>query len=227
MLPETMWKYLSGNDMQRKLLITEIFHSIQGEGLLMGVPMMFIRTNRCNLRCRWCDSTYTFTGGKEIPLQELVETSTGCREEWICLTGGEPLLQREALDFVRSVTQAGKSVLIETSGSLPVDEFTKFENVVIDMDVKTPSSGEEKSLRLGNLDSLRKTDYIKFVIADKKDYLFASDFILHHNLKCEAVFQPAWGTEMKWIAESVLKDGLNVRVLPQLHKLIWGDRRGV
>ncbi|MEM0157474.1 MAG: radical SAM protein [Thermoplasmataceae archaeon] len=227
MLPETTWKYLSGYDMQRKLLITEIFHSIQGEGPYMGIPMMFIRTNRCNLRCRWCDSTYTFTDGKEVPLQELVETASGCMEEWVCLTGGEPLLQREALDFVRSVTMAGKSVLIETSGSLPVDEYTKLENVVIDMDVKTPSSGEEKSLRLSNLDCLRKTDYIKFVIADEKDYAFASNFILHNDLRCEAVFQPAWGTEIKWIAESVLKDHLRVRVLPQLHKLIWGERRGV
>ena len=94
--------------MHRKLLITEIFHSIQGEGLLMGIPMIFIRTNRCNLRCKWCDSTYTFTGGKEIPLQELVDTASGAGEEWICLTGGEPLLQREAPEFVRAVTRAGK-----------------------------------------------------------------------------------------------------------------------
>ena len=213
--------------MLRKLLITEIFHSIQGEGLLMGIPMIFIRTNGCNLRCKWCDSTYTFTGGKEIPLQELVDTASGAGEEWICLTGGEPLLQREAPEFVRAVTRAGKKVLIETSGSLPVDEYTKIENVAIDMDVKTPSSGEEKSLRLGNIELLRKSDYIKFVIADENDYAFATDFLSKHHLRCEAVFQPAWGTDIKWLAESVLKQGLNVRVLPQLHKIIWGERRGV
>lgn len=213
--------------MHRMLLITEIFHSIQGEGLLIGVPMIFIRTNRCNLRCKWCDSTYTFTGGEEIPFQELVDTASGAGEEWICLTGGEPLLQREAPDFVRTVTSGGKKVLIETSGSLPVDEYTKIENVVIDMDVKTPSSGEEKSLRLGNLEHLRKTDYLKFVIADENDYAFATDFLSQHDVRCEAVFQPAWGTDLKWLTESVLKQGLHVRVLPQLHKLIWGDRRGV
>ncbi len=213
--------------MQRKLLITEIFHSIQGEGLLMGIPMIFVRTNRCNLRCRWCDSTYTFTGGREIPLQELLETASVAQEEWICLTGGEPLLQREAPDFVKGATMAGKKVLIETSGSLPVDEYTKIDNTVIDMDVKTPSSGEEKSLRLSNLEHLRKSDYIKFVIADENDYAFATDFVLQHDLGCEAVFQPAWGTDIRWLAESVLKRGLKVRVLPQLHKLIWGDRRGV
>jgi 7-carboxy-7-deazaguanine synthase len=222
-----MWKYLSGIDMHRKLLITEIFHSIQGEGLLMGIPMIFIRTNRCNLRCKWCDSTYTFTGGKEIPLQDLVDTASAAGEEWVCLTGGEPLLQRESPEFVRTITAKGKKVLIETSGSLPVDEYTKMENVAIDMDVKTPSSGEEKSLRLDNLGLLRKSDYVKFVISDENDYAFATDFLSQHSLRCEAVFQPAWGTDMKWLAESVLKQGINVRVLPQLHKLIWGERRGV
>jgi 7-carboxy-7-deazaguanine synthase len=222
-----MWKYLSGYDMHRKLLITEIFHSIQGEGLYMGIPMLFIRTNRCNLRCKWCDSTYTFTGGEEIPLQELVRTASESWEEWVCLTGGEPLLQREAPEFVKTVTARGKKVLIETSGSLPVDEYTKIENAVIDMDVKTPSSGEEKSLRLSNPEHLRKPDYVKFVIADENDYAFATDFMSKHNLRCEAVFQPAWGTDIRWLAESVLKQGLSVRVLPQLHKLIWGERRGV
>jgi 7-carboxy-7-deazaguanine synthase len=211
------------------LRLTETFHSIQGEGTLIGIPMFFVRTNRCNLRCKWCDSTYTFEGGSEKEIPELVSEVREAKEDWICFTGGEPLLQRDAEEFVVKIVEAGKKVLIETSGSLPVNKFTSISGTVIDMDVKTPSSGEENSIHLPNLSLLRPSDYIKFVIQDDNDYQYAKNFLNSHKdeIKCEIVFQPAWGTDLKWLVESTLSDDLQVRVLTQMHKLIWGEISGV
>ncbi len=209
------------------LLITEIFQSIQGEGRYIGIPMLFIRTNRCNLRCRWCDSTYTFQGGNEVTLQELAGRVKEYGHEWVCFTGGEPLLQREALQFVDLAHDLGKNVLLETGGSLSVKEMTRRDSVYIDMDIKTPSSGEENSLLKENLNYLREQDYIKFVISDKNDLEYSIRFLQDNSLNVEALFQPAWGTSLQWIAEEVLGRGINARVLPQLHKIIWGERRGV
>ena len=207
--------------------ITEIFHSIQGEGHLIGEPMLFVRTNGCNLRCRWCDSTYTFQGGKETSLDELVGIVAKSDEKWVCFTGGEPLLQRDTPEFLERCTDLGKRVLIETGGSLSIEKCLFSNQTMVDMDIKTPSSGEDKSLFRRNLDLLRDHDYIKFVIADKDDYKFSRDFLKGLNRHINSVFQPAWGTDLKWIAGKVLEDQLNVRVLPQLHKIIWGEVRGV
>lgn len=209
------------------LLITEIFSSIQGEGRYIGIPMLFVRTNRCNLRCRWCDSTYTFQGGREMPLDDLAKTMKDCRHDWICFTGGEPLLQREAIQFVDLAHELGRKVLLETGGSISIREMVKREHVFIDMDIKTPSSGEEKSLLMENLSYLRDQDYIKFVISDQDDLDYSIQFLDQHSPAVEALFQPAWGTSLQWITEEVLKRGINARVLPQLHKIIWGERRGV
>jgi len=189
--------------------------------------MLFVRTNGCNLRCRWCDSTYTFSGGREIPLNELMENVAQAKEKWVCFTGGEPLLQRETPDFLKRCTELGKKVLVETGGSLSIEKCLLSGDIMIDMDIKTPSSGEEASLYRRNLDLLRDHDYIKFVIADQNDYDFARDFIRGLNRHINSVFQPAWGTDLKWLAGKVLDDQLDVRVLTQLHKIIWGDMRGV
>lgn len=209
------------------MLITETFESIQGEGPYMGVPMMFVRTNRCNLRCKWCDSTYTFSGGRELMLEILLSKVHESSSEWVCFTGGEPLLQRDSPDFVKGVVSMGKHVLIETGGSLAIDEYVKLENTVIDMDIKTPSSGEEKSLRVENLNILRESDYIKFVISSQQDYEYAEEFVKNLNRRINVVFQPAWGADLRGLTEKVLRSGLQVRVLPQLHKIIWGEIRGV
>lgn len=207
--------------------ITEIFHSIQGEGIYMGIPMLFVRTNRCNLRCKWCDSTYTFTGGYEMSLQDLLDTVRQAREKWVCFTGGEPLIQSEAEDFVHSVAEMGRSVLIETSGSIDISRYVFTPSVSIDMDVKTPSSGEEKSFRPKNLEFIRSNDYLKFVIADIADYEFSRNFLVNMERDINVVFQPAWGADAKFLVESVISDGLNVRVLPQFHKYVWGEIHGV
>lgn len=191
--------------------------------------MFFVRTNRCNLRCKWCDSSYTFQGGFEKNIQELVKEVNGVPEEWICFTGGEPLLQRDAPEFITRIVESGKKVLIETGGSLPVHKFVSITGTVIDMDVKTPSSGEEKSIHLPNLSELRPSDYIKFVIQDEADYSYAKDFISEYatDIRCGIVLQPAWGTDLKWLVESAIRDGLKARVLTQLHKIIWGEVPGV
>ena len=209
------------------MLITEIFKSLQGEGPFIGIPMLFVRTNRCNLRCKWCDSSYTFYGGHEVPLDDLLAEVASSGLDWVCFTGGEPLLQREALDFVRKVCESGKNVLIETSGSLPVKDYAAIKNSFIDMDIKTPSSGEDASLYQDNLFVLRKQDYAKFVVSDEKDYEFAKNYLQKLPVPLQIVFQPVWGKDLKWLAEKVLADGLPVRVLTQLHKLIWGEIPGV
>ncbi len=208
------------------MLLTEVFHSIQGEGPHTGIPMFFVRTNRCNLRCSWCDSTYTFDNGYEIPLDELLEQVEQTWEDWICLTGGEPLLQPEALEFVKKVTSMGKSVLIETGGSLPVREFCSVPGTVIDMDVKTPSSGEEKRTLPSNLGHLRKDDYIKFVISDEADYRFAISFISENRYSGTCVFQPSYGSDARWLAERMLQDRIHSRFMVQMHKQLWGEERG-
>lgn len=209
------------------MLITETFTSIQGEGRYIGIPMMFIRTNRCNLRCTWCDSTYTFQGGEEIPLKDLIETVRNYPNQWVCFTGGEPLLQREALEFVDALGSMGKKILLETGGSLPIMKMAERDWVFIDMDVKTPSSGEQNTLHMENLKFLREQDYIKFVIKDGTDLQYAFDFLDRYRPSVETLFQPAWGTSVTWLAEEVLRSNRNIRVLLQLHKIIWGERRGV
>lgn len=209
------------------VLITETFESIQGEGPMIGMPMMFVRTNRCNLRCTWCDSTYTFSGGHEYPVEYLLSKVSDSSRNWVCFTGGEPLIQRDAITFIQGVVDSGKKVLLETGGSISIGEVVRIENTVIDMDIKTPSSGEEKSLLMENIELLRPTDYIKFVIADDRDFDYALAFLSTINRDIQAVMQPAWGSSLKDLTEKAMKLELNVRILPQLHKIIWGEIPGV
>jgi 7-carboxy-7-deazaguanine synthase len=163
----------------------------------------------------------------EIPLDQLIETVREYPNTWVCFTGGEPLLQRDALEFVDAIGGIGKKVLLETGGSLSVRKMAERDWVFIDMDIKTPSSGEEKTLHLENLKFLREQDYIKFVIKDEKDLQYSMNFLDQHEPTIEALFQPAWGTSVAWLTEEVLRSHRNVGVLPQFHKIIWGERRGV
>lgn len=208
------------------MLITETFHSIQGEGLLTGYPMFFVRTNKCNLRCDWCDSKYTFENGTETAIENLINQCSEAWEKWICFTGGEPLIQREALQFVKVLTTIGKNVLIETGGSIPIKEYAGVAGTVIDMDVKTPSSKEQNSTLPENLNYLRDIDYLKFVIMNRDDYNYAVSFLKKYGFNGNVVFQPAYGIDFSWIPVRMLEDHLNARFMVQLHKLIWGESRG-
>lgn len=162
-----------------------------------------------------------------MSLEEILEIVRKTGEEWVCFTGGEPLIQKEALAFVGSVAEIGKKVLIETSGSIDVGKYVFSDSVSIDMDVKTPSSQEEDSFLPGNLKYLRENDYLKFVISDAVDYDFSKNFLQRLDGRVNVVFQPTWGSDAKFLVESVIRDQLRVRVLPQFHKYVWGEIPGV
>lgn len=210
------------------LRVTEIFHSIQGESTHAGRPCAFVRLTGCNLRCRWCDSDYTFTGGDRMSVDEIVEQvkSYGCR--LVEITGGEPLAQSESLDLMRRLCDDGFEVLLETSGSIdiaPVDS-----RVAIILDIKCPGSGEVERNRWENLAHLKPADEIKFVIADRADYEWARQTIDERKLRSRTLLlSPVWGElELQSLAEWMLADRLPARLQTQLHKHIWGaDRRGV
>jgi len=210
------------------LRITEIFHSIQGESTHAGRPCVFVRLTGCNLRCRWCDSEYTFTGGEKMTLNDVMErvASYGCR--LVEITGGEPLAQSEAFDLIKRLCNDGYEVLIETSGSIdvtPVDERAK-----IILDVKCPGSGEVEKNRWSNIDHLRAHDEIKFVLADRSDYEWARKVIEERNLtRWTILFSPVWGElGLQPLAEWMLADRVPARLQTQLHKHIWGaDVHGV
>lgn len=209
------------------MIVNEIFFSLQGEGKDIGRPAVFIRLTGCNLRCRWCDTTYAFYDGREMEIDAIMEDVKKYGIKRVCITGGEPLLQKDELALlVDELLKGGYEISIETNGSLPIDWID--ERVMISMDWKTPSSGESKKMLEDNLTNLRKKDQLKFVIADDRDYGYAKKFLKEKGdlLGCEVIFQPVGGTDIREIAEKVLRDGLDVRVLPQLHKLIWGNERG-
>ncbi|BAB59441.1 hypothetical protein [Thermoplasma volcanium GSS1] len=209
------------------MLITEIFHSIQGEGTLIGIPMLFVRTNVCNIRCEWCDTKYSFYGGREIALSDILNIVKEAKEQWVCFTGGEPLVQRDALSFVEGSLKLGKKILIETNGTVPIRNFTISDNIVLDVDVKSPSAKVRKPFLEENLKYIRDTDYLKIVIKDREDLDFAINFIRGHRKNLNYVLQPAWGSDIRMIADAIVETDLNVRVLPQLHKIMYGEMRGV
>ena len=212
----------------RDMRITEIFHSIQGESSHAGRPCAFVRLAGCNLRCRWCDSEYTFTGGDVMSVDDVVKQvkSYGCK--LVEVTGGEPLAQKESLDLMRRLCDDGFEVLLETSGSIDIAPVDK--RVTIILDIKCPCSGEAEKNRWENLEHLKPNDEIKFVIADRGDYDWARSVIDEKDLRRRTVLMsPVWGEmELKSLAEWMLADRLPARLQTQLHKHIWGaEARGV
>ena len=206
--------------------IIEMFHSFQGEGPHTGARTVFIRTARCNLRCAWCDTTYSFGDGTEISLEEILRRTEGFHAKDVCLTGGEPLLQSESPELARQLSQRGYQIVIETGGSLDISPYVRIPNVIISLDVKCPTSRMQDTLRMENLSHLRPQDVVKFVIADRSDYEYARGFLQEHPLPAQVVFQPVWGSHIRDLAEWTLSDQLDVRLMLQEHKFIWGDVRG-
>jgi 7-carboxy-7-deazaguanine synthase len=206
--------------------IIEVFHSIQGEGPLTGERTTFIRTARCNLRCSWCDTTYSFGPGRERSIPSLIREVTKNRTRNVCLTGGEPLLQRESVELVSRLSQRGVTTVIETGGSLDVSPYLRFPHVVLSVDVKCPSSRMETRNRWANLPLLREGDVIKFVIGDRKDYQYARRVLRTYRGPATLLFQPVWGSDAGRLADWVLADHLDVRVMLQEHKVLWGDVAG-
>src|SRR5262245_31575134 len=216
---------------RRKMRITEIFHSIQGESSYAGLACVFVRLTWCNLRCSWCDSEYTFTGGVEMTLDEIMEKVRGYECRLVEITGGEPLVQkRECAELVRRLCDEGYTVLVETGGSL--DASILDPRAVKIIDVKCPASGESDRNYWANLERLNPNYEIKFVIKDRNDFEYALDVIKNYRLDqppSRVLFSPVWGeVDLKDFAGWILQSGAGGRMQLQMHKYIWGpDERGV
>jgi 7-carboxy-7-deazaguanine synthase len=206
--------------------IIEVFYSLQGEGPLSGVRTSFIRTARCNLRCAWCDTTYSFGPGRERSIESLLHEVAGHRTKFACLTGGEPLLQSESVRLLKALGRKGITTVVETGGSLDVAPYLAIPHVVLSVDVKCPGSRMESHNRWENFPLLRPTDVAKFVVQDRTDYLYAKRAMREHPTRAQLIFQPVWGTNAGRLADWVLADHLDARVLLQEHKILWGDVPG-
>jgi len=218
--------------------ISEIYKSLQGESTYAGLACVFVRLTGCNLRCTWCDSEFSFHGGRKMPLEEVLAevarlSPTGGLVE---ITGGEPMLQeREVIPLMEQLLDADYQVLLETSGERPLARVPK--QVVKIVDVKCPHSGEPNTFALENLEALRPHDELKFVLADRTDYEFARDFVLSHDLaeRVNAIlFSPAFEKsasgardtshcllDPQELAQWILADNVPARLSLQIHKLIW------
>ncbi len=210
--------------------VCEIFASIQGESSYVGLPCVFIRLSGCNLRCSYCDTSYSYDAGTEISEEEIYKIIKNYGIGLIEITGGEPLLQSNAvLPFIDTLIKDGLKVLIETNGSLDIKSVNP--EAVIIMDIKTPGSGMHERMLLENLDFIKKDDEIKFVLTDRKDYEWARKFIETHKLlnRCKILFSPTYKLlPPNILAHWIIEDKLPVRLNIQLHKYIFGeDLRGV
>ena len=218
--------------------ITEIYKSVQGESTYAGLLCVFVRLTGCNLRCSWCDSEYAFYGGHKMSVEEVCGEISRLSPHGglVEITGGEPMLQeREVIALLDRLAAEGYKVLLETSGERPLARVPK--HVVKIVDVKCPGSGEPDTFDLENLEALRPSDEIKFVLADRNDYEFARDFIRRHHLadRVQALLlSPAFGKEASGsrgashclldpqeLAEWIVADDLPVRLSLQIHKFIW------
>jgi 7-carboxy-7-deazaguanine synthase len=223
--------------------ITEIYRSIQGESSFAGLPCTFVRLTGCNLRCSWCDSEYTFSGGVRMTLEQvMVEVRRLAPQGLVEITGGEPMLQqREIVPLMQRLLDAGYTVLLETSGERPLEDVPDAVHKIVD--IKCPLSGEGGTFRAQNLQVLSPRDEVKFVLAGREDYEFARDFVARHGLAGRAgvIFSPAFRKDAagsrdsslclldpQALAEWIVQDGLSVRLGMQVHKFIWdASLRGV
>jgi len=205
------------------LKVNEIFYSIQGEGTSAGLPCVFVRLTYCNLRCTYCDTEYAFYDGKDMEISEIIAEVKKYQCNLVEITGGEPLMQMdECLFLMKQFCEEGFEVLLETGGSLSIKEID--QRVKIIMDLKCPSSGMVKKNLYENINYLKSTDELKFVIGSREDYDWALDVIKKYQLinKCEILFSVVFGKlEPVQLVNWILKDKLNVRFQLQVHKFIW------
>lgn len=211
--------------------ITEIFFSIQGEGIEIGLPTVFVRLFACDLRCSWCDSMYAVEGRdfKHMTIDEVKRAIEKFKCKRVCMTGGEPLIQRKELEILaKDLLDEGYAIVLETSGHKDPPPIFWTDNCLISMDCKCPSSKMEEKMDFSLFEKLRAKDQLKFVIQDEVDYKYAKEILKKYRIRANIIFQPVYGNSLKWITEKILEDGLEkVRVLPQLHKIIWGEIKGV
>jgi len=210
-----------------QLRITEIFHSLQGESVTVGLPTVFVRLTGCPLRCQYCDTAYAFSGGKMLPIDSILEqvASFGC--QYVCVTGGEPLAQPECIQLLKRLCDAGYSVSLETSGARNIADVDP--RVMIVMDLKTPDSKECEKNLWSNIPHLKQNDQIKFVICSREDYQWAKQVLSEHQLTARAqiLFSPSFEQlNPTQLADWIIQDRLPVRFQLQLHKILWNDAPG-
>jgi 7-carboxy-7-deazaguanine synthase len=213
-----------------QIRIHEIYESIQGESTFAGLPCTFVRLSRCNLRCRWCDTPQAFEGGTQLPRAEVLEKALSFGTPLVEITGGEPLLQAGAIPLLRELCEAGRTVLLETSGERDISGVDPRVHRI--MDLKAPGSDESHGNRWENIEHLTQRDEVKIVLADRADYDWAKAVIDGHRLadRVNAVLLSCvWGElDPKDLVQWVLEDHLPVRVQIQMHKVIWdSETQGV
>ena len=218
---------MSSSNKQVSLKISEIFFSLQGEATRAGLPTVFVRLTGCPLRCVWCDSEHSFTGGKRMSQAQVIEAVAHYGARQVCVTGGEPLAQKACLPLLSALCDAGYDVSLETSGALDIGGVDPRVSRIVDL--KAPGSGESAKNRWQNLALLTPRDELKFVLMNRSDYEWARDTVRQYQLDavCPILFSAVQG-ELKPVdlAEWILADRLHVRFQMQLHKLLWGNMQG-
>jgi len=217
--------------------ISEIFFSIQGEGIYIGLPTIFVRLYGCNLDCSWCDTGYAkgkvsegevVDGGwYEMNVDEVMWKVGSFPGKRVCVTGGEPLVQEEAYELISQLIEKKYEISVETNGSFSIEQLASLP-LSVAMDMKTPSSGMVRKMNFRNIPLLRQRDMLKFVIAGEEDFEYAHAMLRKSPSHATVIFTSVGGKELRWLVEKVLETGLDVRVLPQLHKFVFPEKvRGV
>jgi len=220
---------------EARLRLTELFFSLQGESSFVGLPTVFVRLTGCPLRCGYCDTEYAFSGGEWLALPEIMQQVKHHNAQYVCVTGGEPLVQRDCGELLKRLCDVGYCVSLETSGSLDIAGVDSRVHRI--MDIKTPDSGEESKNRYANIEQLCDKDEVKFVLCSRSDYDWAKGILKKYSLqdKCQVLFSPVHtsagelahrGLPPGDLADWIINDRLNVRFQLQLHKYLWNDEPG-
>ena len=212
---------------EKSLRISEIFFSIQGETSKMGLPTVFIRLTGCPLRCQYCDTSYAFYGGEVMLFEDIIRQVKKFNCKDICVTGGEPLAQSNSKKLLKQLVDLDFQVSLETAGSITLEGID--ERVKIIMDVKTPDSGESTKNKWENMDLLKKSDELKFVICSREDYQWSKDIIEEYKINeiCPILFSPSSESlDPRDLAEWILTDKLSIRFQIQIHKILWDSQPG-
>jgi 7-carboxy-7-deazaguanine synthase len=207
--------------------INEIFYSLQGEGKWTGLPNVFVRTTGCNLRCSFCDTTYAYERGEEMDVEEIINKIQKYPCNYVCVTGGEPLFQEKTTQLIDVLLEKDYMICLETNGSIDIESLVGKKSLLISLDIKCPSSTMHEKMNFNNVSLLTCDDQLKFIIQKREDYEYAKKVIKKYKPQSTIFFQPVWGTNLKELSSWVLNDGLDVRIGLQLHKIIWGDKKGV
>lgn len=214
--------------------IIEIFRSIQGEGTLQGEMMAFIRTSGCNLKCAWCDTKYAYKGGRNMSLQAITNKVRRLRCSWVNITGGEPLIQSEMPALVDALKELDFKIVVFTNGTVDIARLPNVDKFVVDW--KLPSAKPKEAFNMVNLNRLSPADELKFVVCDSNDYAAMKDILEGVKIRCKVLVSPCfdrtldWRNNFRWakeLAEMIVLDNLEVRYSLQIHKVLWGNRKGI